>query len=170
MVIYYQIYTHPKKHLLLFIKSSQRRQCRLLWTHCRIVFKYGDELGYIYKAIKKAISKYSDDVAKGVGKAEIGRKLEYVFGKATESKHNIERSLDMERQLNKIGIFDNAKGRSIVQEHLEAAFENTTNGTLQKNGRMLKESLLFGPNDSVKVQSIWEGNKLINVEIFGGMK
>jgi len=105
-----------------------------------------------------------------VGKAEIGRKLEYVFGKATESKHNIERSLDMERQLNKIGIFDNAKGRSIVQEHLEAAFENTTNGTLQKNGRMLKESLLFGPNDSVKVQSIWEGNKLINVEIFGGMK
>lgn len=105
-----------------------------------------------------------------MGKADLGRKLEYVFGKATGSKHNIDRSVDMQRQLNKIGIFDNAEGRSIVQEHLETAFKNTTNGVVQKNGRMLKESLLTGPNGAVKVQSVWEGNKLITVEIFGGGK
>lgn len=35
---------------------------------------------------------------------ELGRKLDYVFGKTTSNKHNIERSLDMERQLNRIGI------------------------------------------------------------------
>ena len=111
-----------------------------------------------------------DTTSKGAGKAELGRKLEYVFGKATGSEHNIERSVDMERQLNRIGIFDNAKGRGIVQEHLSDAFKNTTNGTLQENGRMLKESLLTGPNGVVKVQSVWEGNKLITVEMFGGGK
>lgn len=76
----------------------------------------------------------------------------------------------MQRQLNRIGIYDNAEGRNIVQGHLENAFKNTTNGILQDNGRMLKESLLTGPNGIVKVQSVWEGNKLITIEIFGGGK
>jgi RHS repeat-associated protein len=104
----------------------------------------------------------------GAGRAVIGNKLEYVFGNATGTIHNIERSADMERQLNRIGIFDNAEGRSIVQRHLEEAFENTTNGVVQTNGRTMKESLLVAPNGIVKVQSIWEGNNLITVEIFGG--
>ncbi len=76
----------------------------------------------------------------------------------------------MERQLNRIGIFDNAEGRKIVQEHLGRAYMDTTNEILQENGRILKESLLAGPNGIVKVQSIWDGAKLITVEIFGGGK
>ncbi|WP_345231342.1 hypothetical protein, partial [Olivibacter ginsenosidimutans] len=44
--------------------------------------------------------------------ANIGTKLEYVFGKATGSAHNIERSTGMLRQLESVGIFDNAAGRS----------------------------------------------------------
>jgi hypothetical protein len=43
-------------------------------------------------------------------KADLGKKLDYVFGKAKGSIHNVERSVDMERQLNRIGIFDNAEG------------------------------------------------------------
>ena len=35
-----------------------------------------------------------------------GEKLTYLFGKATGSLHNIERSTDMARQLARIGIFD----------------------------------------------------------------
>ena len=102
---------------------------------------------------------------------EYERKLDYVFGKATGSTHNIERSLDMERQLNRIGIQDNAKGRAYVQESLTNAFNDTSNVLkVQDNGRIVKESLLTGPNGVVKVQSVWQDNKLITVEIFGGGK
>jgi hypothetical protein len=55
-----------------------------------------------------------------------------------------------------------------LQDHLEAVYKNTTNGVRQENGRVLKESLLVGPNGAIKVQSVWENNKLITVEIFGG--
>ncbi len=37
-----------------------------------------------------------------------------MFGKAMGSIHNIQRSLDMLRQLNRIGIFDNSSRRNYV--------------------------------------------------------
>lgn len=137
------------------------------------VIKYGDEVGVIVKDAEKGVEtiKLKGGI-KGIEKAtpEIGTKLQYVFGKATGSAHNIERSLDMERQLNRIGIFDNAEGKAYVQQQLEKAFHDTTNGTVQSNGRILKESLLTGPNGFVKMQSVWDGNKLITMELFGGGK
>src|SRR5699024_8424393 len=48
---------------------------------------------------------------------EYGRKMDYVFGQATGSKHNIDRSIAMEKQLNSIGIFDTKEGRKIVQDN-----------------------------------------------------
>ncbi len=98
--------------------------------------------------------------------ANLGRKLDYVFGKATGAVHNIERSTDMLRQLNSIGIFDNAVGRSLLRGHLRAVFQNTK-GILQDNGRYLRESLLMGPNGALKVESIWERNKLITIKLLG---
>lgn len=104
---------------------------------------------------------------KGAGKvANIGRKLEYIFGKATGSAHNVERSTEMLRQLQSIGIFDNNAGRSFVKNHLEDVYAGA-NGILQSNGRYLRESLLMGPNGGLKVESIWEGSKLITVKLFG---
>lgn len=41
-------------------------------------------------------------------------------------------------------------------------------GILQDNGRFMRESLLMGPNGGLNVQSIWENNRLITVELFGG--
>ena len=99
--------------------------------------------------------------------AQIGTKLEYVFGKATGSAHNIERSTGMLRQLESVGIFDNAAGRSLLNSHLEGVY-NGTKGVLQSNGRYLRESLLMGPNGGLKVESIWEGNRLITVKLLGG--
>jgi hypothetical protein len=101
------------------------------------------------------------------GGAQIGTKLEYVFGKATGSVHNIERSKGMLKQLKSVGIFDNAEGRSLLKSHLESVF-NSTEGILQSNGRYLRESLLMGPNGGLKVESIWEGNRLITVKLLGG--
>ena len=37
----------------------------------------------------------------------------------------------------------------------------------QANGRIIKESLLMGPYGGLKMHSIWEGNKLITIELFG---
>ena len=73
----------------------------------------------------------------------------------------------MERQLNRIGIYDNADGRSYLTQHLHESYANPSNATTQANGRILKESLLSGPNGVVKMNSIWEGNRLITIEIFG---
>lgn len=72
----------------------------------------------------------------------------------------------MENKLNKIGIFDNAKGRTFMENELQKTFNNTTNGILQENGRIMKESLLTGPNGVAKMQSVWDGDRLITVEIF----
>jgi len=99
--------------------------------------------------------------------ANIGTKLEYVFGKATGSAHNIERSTGMLRQLESVGIFDNAAGRSLLNSHLESVYSGTK-GILQSNGRYLRESLLMGPRGGLKVESIWDENKLITVKLLGG--
>lgn len=116
-------------------------------------------------AIKVGASLALRSAAKGG--ANIGTKLEYVFGKATGSVHNIERSTGMLRQLESVGIFDNAAGRSLLNSHLESVYSGSK-GILQSNGRYLRESLLMGPNGGLKVESIWEGNKLITVKLLGG--
>ena len=99
--------------------------------------------------------------------ANIGTKLEYVFGKATGSAHNIERSTGMLRQLESVGIFDDAAGRALLNSHFQGTY-NSSIGILQSNGRYLRESLLLGPRGALKVESIWEGNKLITVKLLGG--
>jgi len=73
----------------------------------------------------------------------------------------------MLKQLQNVGIFDNAAGRSLLQSHLERVYKNIKE-VLQSNGRYMRESTLMGPNGGLKVESIWEGNKLITVKLFGG--
>jgi len=101
--------------------------------------------------------------------AQLGQKLEYVFGKATGSAHNIERSQAMLAQLERIGLPDTAANRALLQQHLEAVANDASNiARTQANGRVVRESLLIGPGGAVKVESIWEGLKLITVNLFGG--
>jgi hypothetical protein len=100
----------------------------------------------------------------------INRKLDYIFGNASGTQHNINRSIDMERQLNRIGIYDNVEGREIVSDHLYNTYIDPTSilKVQESTGRIIRESLLAGPEGIVKFRSIWEGSKLITVEIFGG--
>lgn len=97
----------------------------------------------------------------------LGQKLNYLFGKATGSVHNIERSTGMLRQLESIGIFDNQSGNAYLREHLIQAYK-TAKAIKQSNGRVLRESLLMGPNGGLKVESILEKNKLITIMLKGG--
>ncbi len=99
---------------------------------------------------------------------EIGSKLKYLFGKAAGNLHNIERSTTMAKQLSRIGIFDDAKGCHYLVEHLAEVLNNPSSCVkIQDNGRVLRESLLMGPTGGLKMQSVWDGNRLITVELFG---
>ncbi|SHJ48350.1 hypothetical protein SAMN02745136_00150 [Anaerocolumna jejuensis DSM 15929] len=77
----------------------------------------------------------------------------------------------MERQLNSIGIFDNKRGRRVVLDNLTQAYNNSSSILkTQENGRVVRESLLVGPNGAVKVESIWDGKRLITVTLYGGKR
>ncbi|UAC49576.1 hypothetical protein K6959_07100 [Bacillus aquiflavi] len=68
---------------------------------------------------------------------DFGRKMDYVFGNATGNKHNIDRSIAMERQLNSIGIFDNKTGRKHVLDNLTDTFNDASSILkTQDNGRI----------------------------------
>lgn len=98
-----------------------------------------------------------------------GKKLEYIFGNATGNKHTIDRSIAMERQLNSIGVFDDAFGRKLVLDNLSDAFDNPSSILkTQENGRIVRESLLSGPNGVLKVESVLDREKLITVKLYGG--
>src|SRR5690625_594265 len=125
----------------------------------------------------KPFLKHADDAGGAINTSrkttkmmpKYGRKLDYVFGKATGSKHNIDRSIAMEKQLNSIGVFDTKDGRKIVQNNLTNAFNDPKSVLkVQSNGRYVRESILNGPNGVVKLESIWDGDRLITVKIFGG--
>jgi hypothetical protein len=73
----------------------------------------------------------------------------------------------MLRQLESIGIFNNAEGRAYMAEKLAEAFKNAKE-IVQSNGRILRESIIMGPNGAVKMERIWDGNKLITVKLIGG--
>ncbi|MFJ7647696.1 hypothetical protein ACIQ1H_09110 [Lysinibacillus sp. NPDC097279] len=103
------------------------------------------------------------------GEPYFGRKLEYMFGNATGNRHNIERSIAMELQLNSIGIFDDATGRKLVLDNLSEAFEDPLSILkVQDNGRIVRESILLGPNGVLKVESVWDEERLITILLYGG--
>lgn len=99
---------------------------------------------------------------------ELGRKLEYIFGNATGNAHNIQRSTDMARQLNRIGIHGDARGRELLTEHFAMVLNNPMNIVKEQGARTVRESLLSGPGGFLKMESVWENNKLITVKLFGG--
>jgi RHS repeat-associated protein len=64
---------------------------------------------------------------------QLGRKLEYFLGNATGSAHNVERSTQMQSQLIRIGLPDNAATRQLLTEHLARIFKDPSSiGTCQR--------------------------------------
>ncbi|MFC5262414.1 hypothetical protein ACFPJ1_09855 [Kribbella qitaiheensis] len=116
---------------------------------------------------EKAAAKLADDAAKAAS-PEIGTKLEYFFGNATGTAHNIQRSGDMASQLNRIGIGDSAAGRAIFSKHLDEVFNDPGSVVrTQDNGRIVREGLLKGPDGMLKTETIWDGNRLITGQLYG---
>ena len=101
---------------------------------------------------------------------ELGRKLNYLLGKTSGNKHNIERSTQMFRQLRSIGLGDTPATRQLLKDHFTQVANDPSNIAKinPENGRIIRESLLSGPKGCVKVESIWDANKLITANLFGG--
>jgi len=76
----------------------------------------------------------------------------------------------MKQQLEKIGIYDDATGNSLLHKNLVKSFFDVNNiSGLGKTPRsVIKESFLIGPHGFLKVESIWIENKLITFMFFGG--
>lgn len=93
---------------------------------------------------------------------DLGNKLDYAFGQATGRQHSVDRSRSMLQELEKIGIRDNAAGRSLLRENLIQAYYTPNNilGPGKYVGQVIKESFLVGPHGFLVVQSTWQKNVL----------
>ena len=134
-----------------------------------VVFRQG------LQALGKAAAEATTTAMAGVRSAasrivpNLGKKLEYLFGRAAGSAHNVQRSESMLAQLERIGLSDSAASRGVVRQHLEGVVSDVSNVVrTQANGWAVRESLLMGPLGGTKIQSVWQGIKLVTVRLFGG--
>ena len=126
------------------------------------LFFYGTNVGF---AAQSGISAFQS-IRSFFFDPKLGTKLDYAFGQASGNLHNVQRSTTMQQQLGRIGIFDDAAGRAHVGRTFKDNF-NATSGTLQNNGRYLREGLIMGPNGVLKFETVWSGNRLITMNFFG---
>ncbi len=92
-----------------------------------------------------------------------------MLGKATGSLQNIQRSQDMLRNLQRIGFYDDSDTRALLEDHFTQTLNNSTNILkIQDDGRIVREALLMGPLGGVKIETIWDGDRLITMKLFGG--
>jgi len=104
-------------------------------------------------------------------------KFGYLFGVASGNAHNIERARENASQLARVGIYNNAEGRALLQAHFNetvGAPSNIIRSTSNQYGNFVtRESLLAGPGGFIKYESTWQtvdnGNqRFITAIPFGG--
>lgn len=83
-------------------------------------------------------------------------------------------------ELKKIGVYDNSTNRALLQKHLDDVVGNsknilgtelrsyTINGQTFEYTATIRESFFMGPSGGVKIESVWEGKRLLNIIFKGG--
>lgn len=90
----------------------------------------------------------------------------------------------MQEELRKIGIHNTPSGREYISNHLNDVLKDSSNISnvevrsyiakelpgkpIVEYTAITRESLLMGPGGAVKVESVWDGNRLITVIVKGG--
>lgn len=103
-------------------------------------------------------------------------KYDYLFGRVASGGHNAARSAQNAQQLARIGVYDNAAGRSLLSNHFDDVIARTDNiartfsnkhGTFQ-----IRDSLFSGPGGFLKFESTQQvtddGFRLTTVIPMGG--
>ncbi len=105
-------------------------------------------------------------VSQPVNASKVEEKLQYFFGKAAGTEHGIERSRDMLRQLERIGLPDTPASRQYLYKSILEVYGNPKNIIkIQKNGRAVRHSVLIGPKGGALLETIWAGNLLTTGKI-----
>ncbi len=117
----------------------------------------------------------------GVNKADLGKKLDYQFGKAGGNKHNIDRTNGLKAEMDKLGFDDTLENRAYFEQYyndvlndLSNIVEVTKTASYVENGVThyytvtTRESFLMGKHGGAKVTTHWDGNRLLTIKIFSG--
>jgi len=104
-------------------------------------------------------------------------KFKYLFGKAAPDPHNVPRSTQNQRELERIGFSDDDESHAAIRAHLERVPYDPANIIATSPGREIasskfpkqsafsgywggptetRQSLLYGPNGQVMIESTWE--------------
>ena len=103
-------------------------------------------------------------------------KYDYLFGRVASGGHNAARSAQNAQQLARIGVYDNAAGRSLLSNHFDdviARTDNIASTFSNKHGTFqIRDSLFSGPGGFLKFESTWQvtddGFRLTTVIPMGG--
>ncbi len=114
--------------------------------------------------------------AQGPGAIVDAGKYDYLFGNVSSNSHNLRRSLQNQRQLNRIGVYDNAAGRDLLASHFDEVLATDSNivrtWTDEWGTHQIRESIFAGPDGVLKFESSWQvmsdGFRLETVIPFGG--
>jgi RHS repeat-associated protein len=118
-------------------------------------------------ALAEAEQGVESAVSEGTGLiANLGQKLNFLFGQS--GGVNFQRSEGMRAALQETGLNDTVENRALVSENLTKALNDAGSIVSRTNNRVVRESFLMGPTGGVKLQSIWEGTKLITIKVFWG--
>lgn len=103
-------------------------------------------------------------------------KWDYLFGRVESGAHNAARSAENASQLARIGVYDTAEGRALLQATFDATLSSDANivrtfsnkyGTFQ-----VRDSLFAGPGGFLKFETTWqltdEGYRLTTLIPYGG--
>lgn len=107
----------------------------------------------------------------GVGPkvANIGPRLDYFFGKARGRIHNPERSADILRKFQRIGLPDTAASRAFLESHLNSVLNNASNIVRVENGIVVRGSFVMGAYGGGKFETFWDGDKLLSGKLISGL-
>jgi hypothetical protein len=103
-------------------------------------------------------------------------KYDYLFGRVASGSHNAARSAQNAQQWARIGVHDNAAGRSLLSSHFDdviARNDNIARTFTSEHGTFqIRDSLFSGPGGFLKFESTWQvtddGLRLTTVIPMGG--
>lgn len=87
-------------------------------------------------------------------------KFRYLFGEAGGNAHNVARTAQNAGQMARVGVYNTAEGRALLQSHFESVVTNPSNITRSFTNQygtfQVRESLFAGPGGFVKFESTWQ--------------
>jgi len=112
--------------------------------------------------------------------AELGNKLDYQFGKAGGSQHNINRTTGLKAEMDKLGFEDTTENRNFFTDYYNDVLNKTNNivktelesytvdNVTYSYIATYKESFLMGKYGGAQITTVWDENRLLSIIIKSG--